>query len=115
MVSKPARREIVQEGDILTLKADPKDLKGALEKFGLALHGEQMPRKLEQLESQNIKLYEAVVQTGSPVEGRTPAYLRLRSGFTLHLLAVARSGQQIRNRIKDVKFEAGDVLLMQGD
>lgn len=115
MISKPARREIVQEGDILTLKADPKDLKSALEKFGLALHGEQMPRKLEQLESQNIKLFEAVVQTGSPVEGRTPAYLRLRSGFTLHLLAVARSGKQIRNRIKDVNFEAGDVLLMQGD
>lgn len=114
-VTKPARRETVLAGDILTLKADPKALKPILDKFGLELHGERLPHKLEELEPQNIKIYETVVQSGSPIEGRTPAYLRLRSGFTLHLLAVARAGEQISNRIKDITFQSGDVLLMQGD
>jgi len=33
----------------------------------------------------------------------------------LHLLAVARAGESLRTRLRDVRFKAGDVLLMQGD
>lgn len=112
--AKPARRQIVRAGDVLILKADPVDLKPIMDEFGLELFG-KVPKKLEELEPDNVKIYEAVVTPGSPMEGRSPAYLRRRSGFTLHLLAVARSGEPIRKRLKDVAFRAGDVLLMQGD
>ncbi len=111
---KPARRELVREEDILILKADPKDLKPIMDQFGLELYG-KVPQKLEELEPDNIKLYEAVVSPGSILETRTAAYLRRRSGYTLHLLAVAREGEPIRKRIKEVIFRSGDVLLMQGD
>ncbi len=112
--TKPARRQIVRAGDVLILKADPADLKPIMDEFGLELFG-KVPKKLEELEPDNIKIYEAVVSPGSPIEGRSPAYLRRRSGYTLHLLAVARSGEPIRKRLKDVAFRSGDVLLMQGD
>jgi len=112
--TKPARRQIVRAGDVLILKADPADLKPIMDEFGLELFG-KVPKKLEALEPDNIKIYEAVVSPDSPIEGRSPAYLRRRSGYTLHLLAIARSGEPIRKRLKDVAFRSGDVLLMQGD
>ncbi len=111
---KPARREFVREGDVLILKADPKDLKPIMDQFGLELYG-TVPQKLEELEPDNIKLYEAIVSPGSLLESRSPTYLRRRSGYTLHLLAIAREGEPIRKRLKDVAFRSGDVLLMQGD
>ena len=111
---KPARRELIRTGDVIILKADPTDLKPIMDQFGLELHG-KIPQKLEELEPDNIKIYEAVVSPESRIIQRTPAYLRRRSGYTLHLLAVARAGEPIRKRIKDVIFRAGDVLLMQGD
>jgi len=111
---KPARQQIVAEGDVLILKADPTDLKPIMDDLGLELHGDA-PRKLQELEADNVKIYEAVMGIESPLVGLSPANLRLRSGFTLHLLAVARAGEPIRKRIKDVLFRAGDVLLMQGD
>ncbi len=111
---KPARRELIREGDVMILKADPTDLKPIMDQYGLELHG-KIPHKLEELEPDNIKLYETVISPDSPLVGRSPAYLRRRSGYTLHLLAVARSGEPIRKRLKDVVFRSGDVLLMQGD
>lgn len=111
---KPARREIIRTGDVIILKADPTDLKPMMDQFGMELYG-KIPQKLEELEPDNIKIYEAVVSPESQVIQRSPAYLRRRSGYTLHLLAVARAGEPIRKRIKDVIFQTGDVLLMQGD
>lgn len=113
-VTKPARRQIVAAGDILILKADPTDLKPTMDEFGLELYGE-VPKEMQKLEADNVKIYEAVVGVESPLVGLSPANLRLRSGFTLHVLAVARAGEPIRKQIKNVDFRAGDVLLMQGD
>ena len=113
-IVKPARRQIVRAGDVLILKADPVDLKPIMDEFGLELFG-KVPKKLEELEPDNVKIYEAVVSPGSALEGRSPTYLRRRSGYTLHLLAVARSGEPIRKRLKNLTFQSGDVLLMQGD
>ena len=111
---KPARRQLVREGDVLILKADPTGLKPIMDEFGLELFG-KVPQKLEGLEPDNVKLYEVVISPGSRLIGRYAPYLRRRSGYTLHLLAVARAGEPIRKRIKDVVFRPGDVLLMQGD
>jgi len=111
---KPARRQRVGAGDILILKADPHNLKPIMDEFGLELFG-KVPQKLEELEADNVKIYETIVSPGSRLVGRHAPYLRRRSGYTLHLLAVAREGEPIRKRIKDVIFRPGDVLLMQGD
>ena len=113
-IVKPARREYVRAGHELIVKADPSGLKPIMDEFGLELHGE-LEKSLSKLEAENVKLYEAVVTPQSPLEGRSPAYLRRHSGYALHVLALARSGTAIRNRLKDVLFEPGDVLLMQGD
>jgi len=38
----------------------------------------------------------------------------LRAGFGINLLAVARQGVLLKERLNDIRFKAGDVLLLQG-
>ena len=56
-----------------------------------------------------------MITAGSPLDGRNIHYLRRRSGDSVSLLALARSGEAIRNRLRRVRFASGDVLLLQGD
>ncbi|MEL0145053.1 MAG: SLC13 family permease, partial [Alphaproteobacteria bacterium] len=55
------------------------------------------------------------VQPGSRVERRSAAMLHLRQHFGVALLALAREGMPIRERIAQVRLRAGDVLLLQGE
>lgn len=48
------------------------------------------------------------------MQGRTVGQLRLLNQFGLHLVAVARDGGRLRQRLRDIRFRAGDVLLLQG-
>lgn len=61
-----------------------------------------------------LTVIEAVVVPHSWLEGRTPALITLRSRYGINLLALARAGAPVRNRLRDVRFRAGDVLLLQG-
>ena len=40
--------------------------------------------------------------------------LSIRWRFEVNLLAVARQGERLRKRLQQVRFEVGDVLLLQG-
>ncbi|MGB0630792.1 MAG: SLC13 family permease [Alphaproteobacteria bacterium] len=64
--------------------------------------------------SDEVLMVEAVVNPGSRLEGRTPRGLRINSRYGVNILAVARQGKPIRDRIGHIRFEAGDVILMQG-
>ena len=51
----------------------------------------------------------------SRVEGRTRESLRLRRRFGVSLLAVSRRGHAFRGRLRYFRFQAGDILLFEGD
>jgi uncharacterized protein with PhoU and TrkA domain len=46
--------------------------------------------------------------------GSTPAQLNLRDRFQVYLLAISRSGERITQRLRSVRFQAGDVIVLQG-
>src|SRR3546814_11536341 len=46
---------------------------------------------------------------------RTAATLELRRHWEINLLALSRQGRPIDGRLRDVRLEAGDVLLLEGD
>jgi di/tricarboxylate transporter len=58
---------------------------------------------------------EVVITPGSRLENRTARSSRLHSRFGVNLLGVARQGQAISERLGNVRFQAGDVLLLQGE
>ena len=108
----PAGYERIDAGDILVLRGDA-DFLLLIEPAGLKLGGSDAIER-EDLQSDDIELVEAVVSPGSWIIGRTPTSLRLRTVFGLNLLAIARQGHRIDERLGHVAIRSGDVMLLQG-
>ena len=106
--------EYIRAGDILLLRVEPSSLDELLNKAGLTLTGSDHP-DMEKLRSDQVGVMEAVIQPGSRLIGRSAIMLHLRRHFGVALLALAREGQPIHERIARVRLRAGDVLLLQGE
>ena len=110
----PSLRTILREGDILVLRADPTALEGFVKAAGLELVGSE-DLKAEELASDEIALVEAVVTSNSLLAERSARTANLRQAHGLNLLAAARHGARIRERLDRFIIHPGDVLLLQGD
>ncbi|RUR31706.1 SLC13 family permease [Vreelandella nanhaiensis] len=124
---------ILQEGDILLLEAGPDELKLLEDKVGLSaiaepeseqetqesdtadnLPAEEKPDERLPVDTEGLQLIEAVVRNDSMMNNRSVKQLRLNQQFGLHLVAVARDGSRLKQRLRDIRFQTGDVLLLQG-
>lgn len=118
-------------GDILILEADAENLTDALSTLGLKLEEAIEPEEKDEIEnsdndrdaveaeedttiSDEIVLRELAILPGSPLSGRSASNIKLRTRYNLNLLALSRSGQLSIRRLRTARFEAGDLLLMQG-
>ncbi len=107
-----ARGVEIRKGDILVVEAGPE----SLEQFSNAL-------KLSYSSSSRHKgaltgtlaMTEAVVTSGSRLEGRSARDVRLLNRQQTMLLGVAREGRPFRERVRQLELKAGDVLLLMGD
>jgi di/tricarboxylate transporter len=109
----PTGYQRVQAGDVLVLRGDANALKTMIDSAGLVLVGDKVFSR-EDLKSDEIDLVEAVVGADSTLIGATPTTTRLRTVHGVNLLAIARQGARIEQRIGNVRFHAGDVILLQG-
>jgi di/tricarboxylate transporter len=106
--------EVFQEKDILIVEASHEDLQNLIIKGRFELvHGEVISP--EKLRGEDIAVLEAVVTPGSRIEKRSWQRMRIRSRLNINLLAIARAGRAIKNRLNHVKLNAGDVVLVQGN
>ncbi|HDZ49155.1 hypothetical protein LCGC14_0279130 [marine sediment metagenome] len=129
----------LQEGDILLLEAGPDELQLLEDKAGLSaiaeLDEEAQPTDDDQeatetsadapkdknaskerkpVDTEGLQLIEAVVRNDSMMINRSVRQLRLNQQFGLHLVAVARDGGRLKQRLRDIRFKNGDILLLQG-
>jgi len=109
----PSGHLYLRAGDILVLRGDTDALKSIIDPAGLKLVGD-IDIGREDLKSEDIDIVECVVSPNSTLIGRTPVTARLRTVHGVNLLALARQGRSIRERLGHVQFHAGDVLLLQG-
>jgi di/tricarboxylate transporter len=109
----PYRYEIIQPDDILIVRADSDDLKTFLSESGFGLV-ENVQVKKEALGSRDVSLMEVTVKPDSPVAGLTVRDMDIRWYFGVNLLAVARQGERLRERLRKIRLKPGDVLLLQG-
>jgi len=61
-----------------------------------------------------LYLVEAVIAPESSLVGQTANRLKLRERNQLNIVAVARLGYRLQRRLGDIRFNAGDILLVQG-
>ena len=62
----------------------------------------------------SLTLVEAIVPDGSRMVGRSAMDLRLQYRHGVTLLGVSRKGKRFRERVRKLKIEPGDVLLLLG-
>ncbi len=127
----------LEEGDILLLEAGPDELQTLEDKLGLSAiaereevtddaellaneenaegNADKEPSQGHQpVDTEGLQLVEAVVRNDSMMINRSVRQLRLNHQFGLHLVAVARDGGRLKQRLRDIRFKNGDVLLLQG-
>ena len=109
----PALEDRARPDDVLLVQGDPEALKALMDKGGLHLEDSE---KLgtDDARSGDIEVIEVIVKPGSPLAGKTPASVRLRTLYGVNLLGIARHGRKTRARLRDMRFQTGDVLLLQG-
>jgi len=59
------------------------------------------------------RLVEAVVSQSNPIIGKTVRESRFRNRYNAVIIAVARHGEQLKQKIGDIKLQPGDMLLME--
>lgn len=109
----PLAEEPVEAGDVLLVEAAGPALRELLEEAGLERAEKTHEIEAGQFESDDIEMQEIVIAPRSPLIGRTAAGLRMRWRFAVNLLGISRQGERILRRLPDVRFRAGDVLLIQ--
>lgn len=118
--------------DILILETEVETLPDAMSALGLELVGALNSPDVEENQQlqdnkkgkddredknksfEELRLMEFVVRAESQMIYRSARSVGLRSRWGLNLLAVSREGSAIKSRIKALKFQAGDLLLVQG-
>lgn len=110
----PSKLEHLRVDDVVILQIDPSQLGPLVSQTKMELVGEKQ-LSADVLKSEEVSLMEAVVMPGSVLEGRTPYTLHRRTQWGMNLLAVARQDEPIHERLDEVRFRVGDVLLLQGE
>ncbi|WP_100638074.1 SLC13 family permease [Marinobacter salexigens] len=139
----PSTYKIMREGDVLLVEADTESLQTFLDKTGLELAHQAIDEKEtendsektadgsssgivseDSLEDDNkstvriakgeFHLVEAVIAPESSLVGQTANRLQLRERYRINIVAVARLGVRLKRRLGDIRFNAGDILLVQG-
>jgi di/tricarboxylate transporter len=109
----PHRNTIVGAGDILIVEGSLDNLMRAQEKLGLAIEAE---RKLGigDLAEDEYAIVEATLAPRATISGRTLRGIEFRDHYGFTALAIRRHGEVIRDRLRDVRLEFGDTLLLKG-
>lgn len=112
-VLAPGPTNRVRSDDTLILQGTPDDLLRLSRELPL----EQRPHvdtSTTRLYSDDVRLVEVVIPTGSSLIGRTLATSGLRSRTNLNVVAIAKHGQVQSGRLRDTPLEVGTTLLVQG-
>ncbi len=111
-VMVPSRYETIKSGDVLIVQGDSEDIKTLLNNAELEVASDRKPEEV--LDSEDTSLLEVIVTMDSPMINRTAASLNFRWFYGVNLLAVARRGMRLKERLNKVRFEPGDIILLQG-
>jgi di/tricarboxylate transporter len=109
----PAGHWTLFEGDILVLKADTHALSKLVDASQLQLIHDREVAPGDTRE-EDLAVIEAVVTANSTMIGSTVEQLALRERYGLNLLALSRSGRRIAQRLRRIRFQDGDLLVLQG-
>jgi di/tricarboxylate transporter len=102
----------LEPGMVLLLKGEEEALGTLFQQLPLAQVRENAPVATEE-PSEELRSIEAVVQARSPLIGLSAGMLYMQRTFGAKLLAVSRQGEPLRERLSEVRFQPGDLIVIQ--
>jgi di/tricarboxylate transporter len=115
----PSPTWTLEAGDTLLLEGESSALEQVVAQAKLKLAGSKDEKTEGEDESSSSSddfgVMEAVVMAGSPLVARTPVQAQLAERYQVGVLAVSRSGQRLTRRLRTIKFQPGDVVVLQGN
>lgn len=117
----PSTYEVLRAEDVLIVEADPDGLQRLLDVAGLTLaeaaneEEDDEARGRARPKPEDLDLVEAILAPDATLVGRTATALDLRERYGVNVLAAARQGRRLRERLGSIRFAPGDILLVQGD
>ena len=110
---RPHANTVVRPGDVLMLEGEADVLHKAIADWQMTPHRAESP--LEKHEAkEEIRSIEAVVGADSPLIGRSARGADLQSQYNVKLMALARSGRRVTQRLRTASIRAGDILMLRG-
>lgn len=103
----------LRAGDVLMLRGEPDALERAIARDALELAGQDRTVVTDNT-ANNVGVIEVVVTANSGLIGLTPSEIALHDRFGMNLIAISRSGQRLRTRLRNQRLQSGDVLVLQG-
>ena len=110
---KPSPELKLRAGDLLLLEGEPAAIEKVIAQGGLELGG-QSTEKGQEPDAETVGVIEGVVTADSPLIRTNMVELDIRKRYDINVLALSRSGERIEQRLRSVRFQAGDVVVLQG-
>ena len=107
----PLPDSLVQAGELLIVEGEPEALDRIVSQGKLAFS----ERRDQASSSMELGVVEAVVGDNSSLVGRTAKELALFDAAGVNLLAVSRRDKRFTERLGEIRFQAGDIIVLQGD
>ncbi len=101
----------LREGDRLVIACHPSGIARARSMPGFDFTAEA---GLEQIAAHESVVFEGAVAPNSEVIGQSVSELNFRQRFRVVVLAIHRSGQNVREKLETLPLQMGDILLMMG-
>jgi di/tricarboxylate transporter len=107
------RDSVLKPDDLLIVEGALENLMRARDRLGVEIEAE---RKVDiaQMEDDRAHIVEATLAPRSRMIGRTLREIRFRDRYGFTVLALWRQGELIVQRLRDVRLQFGDALLLQG-
>jgi di/tricarboxylate transporter len=107
------RDYVIQENDHLVVEGSLPNLMSAKETLNFSIAGDQNI-DLATLSNPRSHIFEATLAPRSTLVDRSLREMRFRDRFGFTAIAIWRHGDVITDRLRDVKLQFGDALLLQG-
>jgi di/tricarboxylate transporter len=108
----PEPSELIAPGDNLLIQGTAENIQAlrGLEELEI----DRLPPTIDELETANIGLVEAVISPHTTLAGKTLNQLHFREKYGLNVLAIWRGGKAYKSELRDLALRFGDALLLYG-
>jgi di/tricarboxylate transporter len=105
----------IQPGDNLLIEGSPQAISRLLEKERLDLASAVADEERVKISRIDLFMVEAVVTPNSQLHGQQLSEAGLNRNYGIKVLAVQRMGRHLHVRLREMRIQEGDVLLIQGE